>query len=117
MQSASTSAAATIERWLAEAAATGVRDNYTAKRRDLRTGWLGSLMVQFAEEPHRAPLFVRALDVSPSGIGFYARQDVAVGTRLHVSAENPDETVSVTVTRCTRTLNGYHVGAEFDVQR
>ena len=115
MQSASTAAAATIERWITEAAENGTCDNYAAKRRDPRTGWTDSLMVQFADDPRQAPLFVRALDVSHIGVGFYARQQIAIGTRLRVSADNPDETVIVRVTRCTRTLSGFHVGAEFDV--
>lgn len=114
MQSSSSSTAATIERWIAEAATSGARDNYAAKRRDPRTSWTDSLMVQFADDPRHAPLFVRALDVSQVGIGFYSRQEVKAGTRLRVSADNPDETLVATVTRCTRTLNGFHIGAEFD---
>lgn len=114
MQSESKTGSATIERWLAQAAASGLRDNYSAKRRDLRTGWEGTLMVQFADEPGQSPLFVRALDLSRIGVGFHSRQDVSIGTRLRVSADNPDEFVLATVTHCSRTITGFHVGAEFD---
>jgi len=104
-----------VRRWLAQVTESAERDQYTAKRQVLRTAWDNTIMVRFVDEPQREPLFVHARDLSEQGIGFFARQPVDLHTRLVLSADNPDETVSATVRRCTVTLGGYVVGADFDV--
>lgn len=113
-QTQTTSTGAVVREWIAQAQRSGVKDNYTAKRRSPRVGWGISLMVRFVDDPSREPLFVHARDISPEGVGFTNRQPVEEGTRLALSADDPEQIAYAKVTRCTRGVSGYLIGADFD---
>ena len=75
----------------------------------------------FADSPLDAPTPIFTRDLSPSGVGFIARDRLPLGYGGDLTLQLPDgttTTITCTVYRCREAINGWYEGSlRFDVEQ
>lgn len=107
-----------IHRCMADARRDGGEDSYNGKRRDKRTRWQMSVMVELnAGTPQRRMINATTRDISASGVGLSCRAALKPNSEVRIYVGDGDEYISATVRHCTRSLPGFIIGVEFDVRQ
>ena len=102
------------QQWVEEARGAGDVDHFAGKRRQERTTWFPQLEVRVPGRPGPTQTYLASgHDISEGGLRFFCRRPIDRYTNVEVVVEGEEQGVVVHVAHCTRTFNGYLVGADF----
>ncbi|HUU84532.1 MAG TPA: hypothetical protein VM243_13620 [Phycisphaerae bacterium] len=104
----------TRREWIQTARQTGEADTFAGKRRQERFTWFPQLEVRMTTRSGQTEtLLASGHDISEGGVRFFCRIPMDVFTKVEVVVEGEADGVAVLVKHCTRTFNGYLIGADF----
>ena len=104
----------TQRQWMQDARHSGEADVYAGKRHQERFSWFPQLEVRVPAAGGQTRAYIASgHDISDGGVRFFCRQPIELFANVEISVEGEEDSVPVTVRHCTRTFNGYLIGADF----
>ncbi len=101
--------------WLEEAREGEHADGFAGKRGEPRFPWTVPLDVRSTGPDDRQTYLGTACDISATGLRFHCRKRIGIAVPIEIVAYGETVGVPAIVRHVTRTVNGYLVGAEFEV--
>lgn len=100
--------------WMENARQSGEADVYAGKRQQERVSWFPQLEVRVPAAGDQTRVYLASgHDISDGGVRFFCRQPIELFANVEMKVEGEEASVRVTVRHCTRTFNGYLIGADF----